>query len=197
VYKTALKLLFHEFAGLLTRGSFRDITRFIFSTSRWPWSPLCVPCASKRPVGIVLPDYVSLKHPGGRPTNGIRQKMGRFLWEELEVVCDFGRFQVQKRPSFSNIFELLDERASSTRVSHAMASREERLPGLTTSAVTVNETPTRDFAHFLHFQLAIGALSRSAAELRETSLRGRVHGDRSSASGFESVLSISGILSTA
>ena len=40
-------------------------------------------------------------------------------------------------------------------------------------------------------------ISSGAAESREFSLRGRVHGDRSYASGFESVLFIGRLLSTA
>ena len=56
-------------------------------------------------------------------TNGMVQKMGRFLWQELDEVGDFGRFPVKKRPRFSDILDLLDERASSARISHAMARR--------------------------------------------------------------------------
>jgi hypothetical protein len=40
----------------------------------------------------------SLVHPGARPTNGLVQKMGRFPWQELDEVGDFGRFPVKKRP---------------------------------------------------------------------------------------------------
>jgi hypothetical protein len=76
-------------------------------------------------------------------------------------------------------------------------SRELRLPGLSTAAVAVNKAPTRVFARFLHFQLAIGAMSGIAAEMRKTSRRGRVHSDRGYASGFESVLIIARLLSTA
>jgi len=58
-------------------------------------------------------------HPGARPTNGLVPKMGRFLWQELDEVGDFGRFPVKKR----DILDLLDERASSARFSHATARR--------------------------------------------------------------------------
>jgi hypothetical protein len=55
--------------------------------------------------------------------------MGRFLWQELDEVGDFGRVSVKKRPRLFLLFGLLDERASSARVSHARgdSGRGERL----------------------------------------------------------------------
>jgi len=56
---------------------------------------------------------------------------------------------------------------------------EKRLPGLSTAAVTVNDTLSRDSAGILHFQLAIGAMSGTAAEMCEISVQRVVDGDRS------------------
>jgi len=62
---------------------------------------------------------------------------------------------------------------------------------------TLNDTLSRDSAGILRFQLAIGAVSGTAAEMCEISLQRVVHGDRSYASVFESVRSIGRLLSTA
>ena len=62
---------------------------------------------------------------------------------------------------------------------------------------TLNDTLSRDSAGILHLQLAIGAMSGNAAEMCEISLQRVVYGDRSYASGFESVLFIGKLLSTA
>jgi hypothetical protein len=62
---------------------------------------------------------------------------------------------------------------------------------------TLNHTLSQDSAGILQFQLAIGAMSGTAAEMCEISLQRVVHGDRSYASRFESVLFIGRLLSTA
>ena len=62
---------------------------------------------------------------------------------------------------------------------------------------TLNHTLSRDSAGILQFQLAIGAMSDTAAEMCDISHQRVVHGDRSYASGFESVLFIGKLLSTA
>jgi hypothetical protein len=141
-------------------------------------------------------------HPGARPTNGLVQKMVRFLWQELDEVGDFGRFPVKKRPR-DRTFWTCWERAPSARFSHAMARR----LGPRTAANEFRDygghaerhAVARCRAHLTtKFQLAIGArISNIAAKSREISRQRVVHGDRSYASGFESVLFIGRLLSTA
>jgi len=144
--------------------------------------------------------YIDRVHPGARPTNGLVPKMVRFLWQELDEVGDFGRFPVKKRPRFSPFWTCWTSarlpRGFLTRW-RGNSGRRERLAGLSTTAVTLKDTRSRDFARILHFQLAIGALSSIAAEPRENSRPGVVHGDRSYAPPFESVIFIGRLQSTA
>jgi hypothetical protein len=126
--------------------------------------------------------------------------MGRFLWQELDEVGDSGRFPVKKRQRFFNFWACWP----SARLSCGFLTRRrgdsgrgERLPRLSTAVDTLNDKLSRDSAGILHFQLAIGAMSGTAAEMCEISLQRVVHGDRSYASGFESVLFIGRLLSTA
>ena len=80
---------------------------------------------------------------------------------------------------------------------HGDLGRGKWLQGLSTAVDTLNDTRSRKFARILHFPLAIGAMSGTAAESRETSRPRVVHGDRSYASAFESVLFVGRLLSTA
>jgi len=114
--------------------------------------------------------------------------MGRFLWQELDEVGDFGRIPVKKRPRFLSFFWVC---WTSARLRRGFltrwrgdSGRGERLKRLSTTAVTLNDTLSRDFACILHFQLAIGAFPASRPSSREFSRPRVVHGDRSYASGF-------------
>jgi len=106
--------------------------------------------------------------------------MGRFPWQELDEVGDLGRFPVKKRRSFIFTYGFWPgarlRRGFLTR-RRGDSGREQRQPGLSTAAVTVNDTLSRDSAGILHFQLAIGAMSGTAAEMCEISLQRVVDGD--------------------